>query len=494
MNLNYKALPTLAKVHSSDAFYRGVMGPVRSGKSTGCSMEVMKWALIQNPQGDGVRRSRFAVVRNTYGELRDTTLKTWLMWFPEEHFGKFNRQQMTHYVEIEPAEGVRVSSEVLFRALDRPDDVAKLLSMELTGAWVNEAREVPKIIVDTLGDRVGQYPSALMGGCVRPGVIMDTNPPDSDHWWYTIAETGQFKGQAVDPDVWEFFKQPGALLEGKEGYSPNPLAENIENLNEGMDYYLKRLSGKGKDYIKVYYCGQYGFVIDGKPVFPEYIDAEHCTKDNLEPIKGLPIYVGLDFGLTPAAVFTQRFLNGSWRWFDELCAEDMGISRFADILGPVLRGRYSDFDIAIYGDPAGEQRSQTDERTPFQILEAKGIPALPAPTNDFTLRREAVAVHLQRFIDGRPGLMVSPKCVMARKGLAGGFAYKRKKVSGDETYHDMPYKNMYSHPVEAGGYAMIGAGEGDLLIKNPHSPIIRYPGSTQLRDFSINQGQGWMAG
>jgi len=366
--------------------------------------------------------------------------------------------------------------------------------MELTGAWVNEAREVPKIIVDTLGDRVGQYPSALMGGCVRPGVIMDTNPPDSDHWWYTIAETGQFKGQAVDPDVWEFFKQPGALLEGKDGYSPNPLAENIENLNEGMDYYLKRLSGKGKDYIKVYYCGQYGFVIDGKPVFPEYIDAEHCTKDNLEPIKGLPIYVGLDFGLTPAAVFTQRFLNGSWRWFDELCAEDMGISRFADILGPVLRGRYSDFDIAIYGDPAGEQRSQTDERTPFQILEAKGIPALPAPTNDFTLRREAVAVHLQRFIDGRPGLMVSPKCVMARKGLAGGFAYKRKKVSGDETYHDMPYKNMYSHPVEAGGYAMIGAGEGDLLIKNPHAPVIRYPGSTQLRDFSINQGQGWMAG
>ncbi len=34
--------------------------------------------------------------------------------------------------------------EVLLVALDRPRDIAKLLSMELTGAWVNEAREVPK--------------------------------------------------------------------------------------------------------------------------------------------------------------------------------------------------------------------------------------------------------------------------------------------------------------------------------------------------------------
>jgi len=456
-------------------------------------MEVMKWALIQNPQNDGIRRSRFAVVRNTYGELRDTTLKTWLMWFPEEHFGKFNRQQMTHYIEIEPAKDIRVSSEVMFRALDRPDDVAKLLSMELTGAWINEAREIPKVIVDTLGDRVGQYPSAMMGGCVKPGVIMDTNPPDNDHWWYTIAETGQFKGRPIDSDIWQFFKQPGALLQTKEGeYIANPKAENIENLNEGIDYYLKRVSGKSKDYIKIYYCAEYGFIIDGKPVIPEYIDSEHCAKINLEPVKGLPIYVGLDFGLTPAAVFTQRLLNGRWIWFDELCAEDMGISRFADILGPMLRGKYAGFDFSIYGDPAGEQRVPTDEKTPFQILEAKGIPASPAPTNDFTLRRESIATALQRFIDGKPGLMISPKCVMTRKGLAGGYHFRRKKISGDESYHDTPYKNMYSHPVEAGGYAMIGAGEGDLLIKNPHAPVIRYPGNSQLRDFSINQGQGWM--
>jgi hypothetical protein len=33
--------------------------------------------------------------------------------------------------------------ELLFRALDRPDHIRNLLSLDLTGAWVNEAQEVP---------------------------------------------------------------------------------------------------------------------------------------------------------------------------------------------------------------------------------------------------------------------------------------------------------------------------------------------------------------
>ena len=67
--------------------------------------------------------------------------------------------------------------EVLFRALDRPADVKKLLSLELTGAWVNEAREVPKAIIDGLQGRVGRYPSMREGGCTWSGLMMDTNPP-----------------------------------------------------------------------------------------------------------------------------------------------------------------------------------------------------------------------------------------------------------------------------------------------------------------------------
>lgn len=461
MNINYKPTPTLKRFHKSDAFMRVVIGPVRSGKSTAMCMEIMRRACQQRAF-KGVRHSRWAIVRNTYPELRDTTLKTWLMWFPEEHFGKFNWQQMTHHVEFYLQDGTLVRAEVLFRALDRPNDVRKLLSLELTGGWINEAREVPKAIVDALGDRVGQYPSKMIGGCTWRGVMLDTNPPDEDHWLYKLAEEER-------PEGWDFFKQPGALIEKDGKFLPNPAAENIENLNEGHNYYLTRLAGKSPDYIRVYYCAQYGFVIDGKPVFPEYVDAVHCSHEILKPERDLPVYIGLDFGLTPAALFAQRLINGRWIWIDELVSDNMGISRFAELLGNKIHREYPGFEFKIYGDPAGQQRAQTDEKTCFQILHAKGIQAVPAPTNDWTTRREAIAVPLSRLIDGKPGLIISPKCKMARKGLAGGYCYKRLQVVGDERYRDKPDKNIYSHVIDAAGYAMLGGGEGNRIVTGEQS-------------------------
>lgn len=63
-------------------------------------------------------------------------------------------------------------------------------------------------------------------------------------------------------------------------------------------------------------------------------------------------------------------------------------------------------------------------------------------------------------MDGKPALQVSPKAKMIRKGLMGGFAYRRLKIAGSERYTDLPDKNVYSHPVEACEYALMGGGEG----------------------------------
>jgi len=53
---------------------------------------------------------------------------------------------------------------------------------------------------------------------------------------------------------------------------------------------------------------------------------------------------------------------------------------------------------------------------------------------------------------------------MIRKGLQGGFCYRRIQVSGDK-YTDEPDKNEYSHPVEALEYALQGEGEGRQAIR-----------------------------
>lgn len=455
IKLDYFAEPTLAQFHRSHAFVRGIRGPVRSGKSTGCTNELFRRAANQAPW-NGRRRTRFAVIRNTYSELQDTTIKTWLNWWQEDIFGPLNRQTMTHTIRYKDIE-----SEVLFRALDRPKDIRKLLSMELTGAWVNEAREIAKPVIDALIDRLGQFPPKREGGCTWFGLIMDTNPPDTDHWWYKLSEEQH-------PEGWEFFSQPGGLMEVNGEFLPNPAAENIGNLSEGYDYYLRRMAGKGLDHVRVYYCGQYGFVVDGRPVHPNYADHLHCSREELQPDPRQPIIVGIDFGLTPAACFLQR-LQG-WRWiaFDELVATSMGANRFSEVLKRHIAAHYPKFKFSFFGDPAGDERVQTDEETVFQILNKNGIPAVPCFTNDTTIRRESLDEPLGRLVDGFPGFMLSPRCKVLRKGLMGGFCYRRVQVAGEARYHDQPVKNEYSHIVEACEYGLLGGGEGERVISAPN--------------------------
>jgi len=443
--------PVVRKFMQSGAFVRGIRGPIGSGKSTACVMDLLARAMAQAPSPDGIRRSRWAIIRNTYPELKTTTIKTWHQWVPPE-VGRWQAEgPPTHHIRTRD-----VDIEVMFLALDRPEDIRKLLSLELTGAWINEAREVPKAILDALTGRVGRYPGAMLGGATWCGVIMDTNPPDSDHWWYRLAEE-------MHPEGYEFFSQPAGDAPG---------AENVDNLPPG--YYARAKAGKDEDWIKVYVRGEYGFVQDGKPVVHEYRDHVHCA--DLDPLPKVPLMVGIDFGLTPAAVIMQRRPNGVIAWLDELVAEDMGARRFGEVLKAKMARDFNGFAVEFVGDPAGDQRAQTDESTPFIMLRAVGVPARPASTNEFNVRREAIGAPLSRMVDGSPGMVVHSRCTTARKGLAGGYCFRRVQVAGHERYHDVPEKNRFSHVVDAGGYGMLGLGEGSAVMR---SPLLTGPRQTE---------------
>lgn len=448
--LEYRNVPpTIAAFLASNAFVRGLRGPVGSGKSTACCFEIMRRAKDQAPASDGIRYSRWAVIRNTYPELKTTTIKTWHGLIPSSIGRWVDTGPPTHQLRFDD-----VSLEVLFLALDSPGDVGKLLSLELTGAWINEAREVPKAVLDALTTRVGRYPSARQGGPSWFGVIMDTNPPDTDHWWYRLAEE-------MHPVGFDFFAQPSGL---------SPEAENLANLPAG--YYDRQVAGKTDEWVRVYVHGDYGFVQDGKPVVPEYRDQLHCKAFELDP--RYPLVIGADFGLTPAAVIGQRVMGGQVRWRYELVTEDMGAKKFAGELKAFIASRLGDFEIEKFvGDPSGDNRAQTDETTIFQILRAEGLPFQPAQTNDFTIRRDAVGHGFSRLIDGEPACIIHPDCKTLRKGLMGGYHMRRIQVAGAERYQDKPEKNSFSHVCEAQQYGMLGLGEGRAIIRRPASHVQR---------------------
>jgi len=298
----------------SNAFIRGIRGPVGSGKSAACIIDIWQTAQVQKPDSEGIRRYRGLIIRNTYGELESTTIKFFLMWFPDTLGRLTYGAPITYILKASLPDGIILEAEFLFLALDRPEHMRKLLSLEVTQAWINEAREIPKAILDTLTGRL-RYPPMMHGGPVRAGIIMDTNSMDAEHWWPKLADLSddamkeqtrkleeELRGMGQLPEgqrLMEFFTQPSAeLLDGKQ----NPDAENIKNLPPG--YYVTSKVGKSDEWIKVYIRNEYSFIMDGKAVYPEYRDNLHAVAYSIVPT--LPLHIGMDFGLTPAAVFAQR--------------------------------------------------------------------------------------------------------------------------------------------------------------------------------------------
>lgn len=76
----YIASKTMREFHTSDSFVRALLGPIGSGKSVACVIEMLIKSRQQAPNPEGIRKSRWVVVRNTYRELVDTTIQTFFDW------------------------------------------------------------------------------------------------------------------------------------------------------------------------------------------------------------------------------------------------------------------------------------------------------------------------------------------------------------------------------------------------------------------------------
>ena len=384
--------------------------------------------------------------------------------------------------------------EVIFLALDRPEDVKKLLSLELTGVWINEAREIPKSIVDACTMRVGRFPSIRDGGPSWYGVICDTNAPEEDHWWAIMSGEVDIPDYIAPeealmlqkPDNWSFYTQPPGMLEkkNKQGqlleYKPNNKAENSKHLTP--NYYDNIIKGKTKSWIDVYVLNKLGTIEEGKLVYPNFNDAVHKAKEPIPKSKDLEVFIGIDFGLTPAAIFGQRTPRNRWFLIHELVCMDMGIKKFTELLKSEIATMFPQASqkITIIGDPAGDFRAQTDETTPFQIMRGAGLQARPAPTNDVVTRTEAVNSVLNRMIDGKSGVLIDPSCKTLLRGFDGGYCYKRINVVGDK-YDEKPQKNKYSHIHDALQYMFLGAGEGKSLLQQ-QKPMTQF---IAKRDYDV---------
>lgn len=437
----------------SEAFGRLVAGPVGSGKTTACVIELLRRSMAQAKAPDGFRYTRHAIVRQTLKQLKDTVLKDCEAWLGG--LGTWKVSENTFHVVFDD-----VRSEWVFIPLEDATDQARLLSMQLTGAWLSECVEMDINILGPVSGRLGRYPSAKRGNPSWHGVIADTNMPTEMTDWHTFMEN-------LPPD-WQKWIQPS-------GMSPN--AENLNwltqtnetvklpvdhpvRITQGRKYYERfvNMYGEDSDWVKRYVYAQYGDDPSGSAVFRATFKPDFHIVDDTRLIPGYPLIVAQDFGRNPWTLVCQPDHLGRLLVHQEIAATNVGLEKHInEHVRPVLLGnRYIGYKMMVVGDPAGVAKGSIAEESCFDALKRMGFPAIPAPTNNIEPRLRAVEAMLSRQANGGPALVISRAgCPWLCRAMSGGYRFTKTKQGGLRVVPEKNDKEGFSHIADCLQYACL---------------------------------------
>jgi hypothetical protein len=394
-----------------------------------------------------------AIVRQTLKQLKDTVLKDITTWL--EGIAQYKVSDNTIYIQIG-----QVRSEWLLIPLDTPEDQRRLLSMQLTMAWMSEAIEMDTGIISPLAGRLGRYPGPNLGGASFFGLIADTNMPSEGSDWHKFMTNA--------PEDWQIFIQPGGMEEDAENLewltqTPQTLKlapTDPARKAQGRTYYERFIRSNSPDWCRRYVHAQFGDDPSGTAVYRESFKRSFHVVDELSPVVGHPLIVGQDFGRDPWAIICQLDHKGRLLVLEEVEATDVGLELHIERgLRPTLTNmRYLGRPVAIVGDPAGNAKNSIYEETSFDVLKRGGFMAFPAPTNNIDPRLRAIDAFLLGQRDGGPAMLIDRvRCPTIVRALEGGYRYAKTR-SGQR--RPLPDKNEYSHPMDALQYACLAAHGG----------------------------------
>ena len=450
-NLSRSAGPISDAYIVSTAPVSFIVGPGGSGKTVASVKKAIVEAMRIKPSPDGVRRYVLGVWRQKYDNLWKATLPSWWKVLPRDLPGSTfigsSPRASEHVVPFRDKWGPIILT-ARFRAFGEVADPDDVLGNEFTDVYLNELPTLPEELFVSLADRIGRDPPREVIG--RNGRFFgDGNAPDVLNWTYRDFY------EEPKPD-YKLFNQPGGRDEG------------AENPTMGREYYVQsaRINAHRKWWVRRMVDNKPGFSRDGELVYPTYDDDRNLAKQTIEPIRGLPIVVGVDGGLTPAALYKQELANGQSRWLAEVALDSGGMAELATAMLALEAWRFPDHDTHEFFavcDPAmiaGENRTE-DLSERQRLVEHLARPVKPARTNQTEARWGAVRAKLSLTVaEGGAGLLLDPSC----KGIRRGFnqTYHFRKIHGTNDLGSV-VKTMDSHPHDAGQYAELESGSARAM-------------------------------
>lgn len=489
-----------------------IMGPAGSGKTV-CS--VFKGPRIASEYWpvckDGWVRFKIACIRDTYRDFARTALSSWYEAFPishpwtHDHSGGQDRpvKHVLRWRTKRPGLGwVNVEFTMETGAIGDANVEQFIKGYEISAGWINECDMLDERVPGLLFQRTGRYPKVSdiapqelervsrdgrkafdkMGLSYDPNEIIlprivwgDLNPPDIDNWVYKFCIKDKVPG-------FNLHRQPSGL---------SPQAEN--RVGKPRSSYELEAATQPEHIVRRMVHGEFGYALDGKPVYPEFALQRHVADSTIKPRSGVPLGIGLDGGGSPAAVIVQFLPNGQILVLREVVAQPgTGPARFSEMLMEVLLSEFPGLPISeAYGDPAdfmGADRQNGELSVMETIGLALSLNIQPAPSQEPAIRQEAVRWYLGKPIDGNTERMVIDP---GNHYLVGGFAahYKlTKQASAGATDKLAVQKNEYSHPHDALQYICLGH-RGRYGVINDASQMGRPENVVSMRQKREQRGQ-----
>lgn len=492
--------------------FKCIRGPIGDGKSVGMCMYIVHKSqqqkvieVTEKGKTFRVRWSKWLIMRHTIKSLSDTLMETWDQWFGDKTRWVTNPIE-GRYEDYAP-DGVLTRIDFVCYASEARGIMNDLQSLELSGAWINEAVQCPYRVVAKVFSRLKRFnPSPLGGEKLTPfHVIMDTNAPSETNWWREKEEVEQ-------PEGWMFFVCPPAVLEerdertGKTVIVPNDVehaakhhrrpAENVKEIDggyhEGFSYWMDMLGVLDEDEVRMLLMNKFGLSVAGMGIFSDLWNAARHRIAESSPEaqfkRGLPVLGGLDCGRTPAATIGQMMPDGklvfqreATTWNQRLNNGRGGLDRmdivqfFDERLLPVLVTYYNwpNCRLTLFADPAGKNYNEVVSMSAVQRLSReRGVNVVPCDkvramdsgVADITNGNSPeIRIDCLRDALRRGNMLVSEACTMFCQALAGKYHYEKIRSSrGDsaERWSDSPDKNEWSHVADSGQYLGLAVFRG----------------------------------
>jgi hypothetical protein len=379
-----------------------IVGPGGSGKTIASCKKAGVEAQRMRPGPDGVRRYVLGTWRQKYVNLWKATIPSWWKVWPREIFPQWtgsSPREAEHVLRFQDARGPFILIN-RFRAFGESADPEDVLGNEFTDCYLNEWPTLPWHLFVALVDRVGREPPIEISG--RVGRFFgDGNAPDVLSEIY--REFYELKSEG-----YELFQQPSGLA---------PDAENIRAV--GRDYYKNsmKMNQHRPWWIKRMIHAMPGFTRDNDLVYPKFDDSRNMATWELDPEPIIPIGVGIDGGLTPAAVYGQEMPNGQLRLLAEIQIDRGGMRELSTAMLALEQRRFAGCSFHVVCDPSMAAGEDTEEgSTRGRLADYLGRQVHLAKTQEVQLRCDAIDAKLDLTLEaGVPGLIIDPRS--ERKGV-----------------------------------------------------------------------------